>query len=63
MTAVRGLAERALPALPAYDGICSDVYAAHPFYEAEDVAARLRQLLEDPGFRATFDLVPSGANT
>lgn len=51
---VREVAERAQPALPGYDGICADIYAAQPFYEAKDIAAYVRNLLKRPEFRATF---------
>jgi RNA polymerase sigma factor (sigma-70 family) len=57
---MRSVAERAQPQLPEYDGACAEVYAAHPFYEPADVAQVLRQLLEQPAFRATFDLDSEG---
>ena len=56
MTTVRSLAQRAQPQLSAHDAVCDDVYAEHPFYEAQDVAAVLRPLLADPTFRATLEL-------
>jgi RNA polymerase sigma factor (sigma-70 family) len=56
ITEVRAVAERVQPALPGYDGACADVFAKHPFYEPKDVAGHLRQLLEQPEFRAHFDV-------
>jgi RNA polymerase sigma factor (sigma-70 family) len=51
---VKEVAVRTNPALPGYDGLCADIYREHPFQEARDVAARVRQLVESPEFRETF---------
>jgi len=54
--AVREVAARALPMLTDSDGLCADVYAAHPFYEPVDIARRVRQRLEEHGFRARLGI-------
>ena len=53
---VREVAARALPVLTDSDGLCADVYAVHPFYEPADIARRVRQRLEEPGFRAPLGI-------
>lgn len=53
---VREVAARALPLLTDSDGLCADVFAAHPFYTPSDLARRVLQRLEEPGFRAHFQV-------
>ncbi len=51
---VKEVAARSTPALPGYDGLCADLHRDHPFHDAADLAARIRQLIETPAFRDTF---------
>jgi hypothetical protein len=51
---VKEVAVRSDPALPGYDGLRADTHREQPFQEPRDVAARVRVLVESPGFRETF---------
>jgi RNA polymerase sigma factor (sigma-70 family) len=51
---VKGVAARATPALPGYHGLCAELFRAQPFWEARDLAARVRSVVESPDFRETF---------
>jgi RNA polymerase sigma factor (sigma-70 family) len=39
-----------------YSGLGAEIYRAHPFYEPRDLAARVREVVESPGFRSTFEV-------
>ncbi len=39
-----------------YSDLGAEIYRAHPFYEPNDLAARVRQLVESPAFRSTFEV-------
>jgi RNA polymerase sigma factor (sigma-70 family) len=39
-----------------YSGLGSEIYRNHPFYEPRDLAARVREVVESPGFRRTFEV-------
>ncbi len=53
---VREVAERSTPRIDGYEGLCSDVFRDHPFYDPHDLAARVRRLVESADFRETFQL-------
>jgi RNA polymerase sigma factor (sigma-70 family) len=39
-----------------YSGLGAELYRAHPYYEPRDLAARVREVVESPGFRSTFEV-------
>jgi RNA polymerase sigma factor (sigma-70 family) len=39
-----------------YSGLGAEIYQAHPYYEPRDLAARVREVVESPGFRRTFEV-------
>jgi RNA polymerase sigma factor (sigma-70 family) len=39
-----------------YSDLGAEIYRAHPFYEPRDLAARVREVVESPGFRSTFEV-------
>jgi RNA polymerase sigma factor (sigma-70 family) len=39
-----------------YSDLGAEIYRAHPYYEPRDLAARVREVLESPGFRSTFEV-------
>ncbi len=39
-----------------YNQLGAEIYRAHPFYEPSDLAARVREVVESPGFRSTFEV-------
>jgi RNA polymerase sigma factor (sigma-70 family) len=39
-----------------YGGVGAEIYRAHPYYEPRDLAARVREVVESPGFRSTFEV-------
>lgn len=51
---VKDVAALAAPALPAYHGLCAELFRAQPFWDVSDVGARVRRVIESPEFRGTF---------
>jgi hypothetical protein len=39
-----------------YQDLGAEIYRAHPFHEPADIAARVREVVEDPAFRSTFEV-------
>jgi hypothetical protein len=53
---VRELAAKNVELIDGYEDLCADVYRDHPFLEPGDLAARVREVVTNPGFRAAFEL-------
>jgi hypothetical protein len=53
---VREAAPARCDAVDEYHDLGAEIYRDHPFYEPKDLAAHLRGVLDDPGFRRTFEV-------
>jgi RNA polymerase sigma factor (sigma-70 family) len=53
---VREVAEQCCQEIDRHQGLCSEVFRDHPFYAPADLVTRIRQVVENPGFRANFEL-------
>ncbi len=39
-----------------YQDLGAEIYRNHPFYEPSDLAARVREVVQDATFRSTFEV-------
>jgi RNA polymerase sigma factor (sigma-70 family) len=53
---VREVAPERCDDIDDYNDLGAEIYRAHPFYEPKDLAARVREVVESPGFRSTFNV-------
>jgi RNA polymerase sigma factor (sigma-70 family) len=53
---VRDVAPARCNDVDGYDDLGAEIYRAHPFYEPKDLAARVREVVESPAFRGTFEV-------
>jgi hypothetical protein len=56
ITEVREVAEESCESAQDFDGLYSESYRQHPFYQPPDVVTTLRGILESPEFRQTFQV-------
>ena len=57
VTHVRDVAARVTAEITGLDAAYAEVYRDHPFQKSPDFVAALRELMNQPGFRSTLDLV------
>jgi RNA polymerase sigma factor (sigma-70 family) len=53
---VREVAPARCGEIDGYQDLGAEIYRAHPFYEPKDLAAHVREVLDDPSFRSTFEV-------
>jgi hypothetical protein len=53
---VREVAAARCGEIDGYQDLGAEIYRAHPYYEPKDLAAHVREVLEEPGFRRTFEV-------
>jgi RNA polymerase sigma factor (sigma-70 family) len=53
---VREVAPARCDAIDGYQDFAAEIYRSHLFYEPSDLALHVRQVVEDPAFRRTFEL-------
>jgi RNA polymerase sigma factor (sigma-70 family) len=53
---VREVAPARCSDVDGYDDLGVEIYRDHPFYEPEDLAVRVREVVESPAFRETFEV-------
>ncbi len=53
---VRDVAPARCEDVDEYSGLGAEIYRAHPYYEPRDIAVRVREVVESPSFRKTFDV-------
>ncbi len=53
---VREVAGRRHQEMADYDGLCAEIFREHPFYPVRDLTARVREVVESPQFRQTFEV-------
>jgi RNA polymerase sigma factor (sigma-70 family) len=53
---VREVAAQRTADVARYGDLCVDVFREHPFYEPTDLSSRIREVIESPEFKGTFEL-------
>jgi RNA polymerase sigma factor (sigma-70 family) len=56
MRHMREMAERRTPGIASYEDLCVEIFRDHPFYEPQDLSARIRDVIDQPDFQKTFGL-------
>jgi len=53
---VREVAPARCDQMEGYDELGREIFRSHPYYEPRDLAARVREIVDSPGFRQTFEV-------